>query len=56
MGVELADDHKTKKERRAAEVDTRLLADRLAANRDFSGRGVHIDPATLLVASSGIVG
>jgi hypothetical protein len=55
MSVELADHDRARKERRAAEVDTRLPARRLAANRYFPGRGTHVDPAALLVAAGWIV-
>jgi hypothetical protein len=55
MSVELADHDGTRKERRPTEIDTRLLARRLAANRNFSSRGVHVDPTALLVASRGIL-
>jgi len=52
--VELADHDESRKERRMAEVDARLLASSLVANRDLSGRGLHVDPASLLVAPCGI--
>jgi hypothetical protein len=55
MSVELADHDRAGKARRAAQVDARLPACDLAANRDLSGRDIHVDPAALLVASSGII-
>lgn len=55
MGVELADYDEAGKDRGATQVDTRLPAGRLAADGDLSGRSVHIDPASLLMASGGII-
>jgi hypothetical protein len=42
-------------EKRATQVDTRLPACGLPANRNLSGRGIHVDPAALLMPLSGII-
>ncbi len=55
MGVELADHDRTGKRRRATQIDTRLPACHLAANRNFSRFDVHVDPTALLVTPDGIV-
>jgi hypothetical protein len=55
VGVELADHDGTWNRERAAQVNTRLPTCHLAANRDLTSRGIHVNPAALLVASSGVI-
>ncbi len=55
MGVELTDHNGARKERRAAQVDTRLSACRLAPSLNLSGRGIHENPTALLMAPNRII-
>ncbi len=55
MGMELADYHETGYGRRASQVDTRLPACHLAANRSLSSGSIQVNPAALLVASIRII-
>ena len=55
MSMELADHDGTWNMERATQVDTRLPACHLATNCDLTRRGIHVDPAALLVASSLVI-
>src|SRR3954453_3595286 len=49
MGMKLPDHDESQEDRRLTQVDTGLLASRLAPDGDLSRRGIHVDPSSLLV-------